>query len=59
MERWILMLHHEVPELTDLQDEWQKEGIFVRNVSDVNDAAGELSGNTDYLLIIIFSDGQQ
>lgn len=57
MERWILMLHHEVPELTDLQDEWQKEGIFVRRVSDVSDATGELSGNIDYLLVIIFSDG--
>lgn len=59
MERWILMLHHETPELTDLQGEWQKEGIFGRIVTDVGEAAGELSGNTDYLLIIIFSDGQE
>ena len=59
MERWILVLCHERPQLADLQGEWQKKGISVRIVSDVGEAAGELSGNTDYLLVIIFSDGQE
>ena len=59
MERWILVLCHERPQLADLRGEWQKKGISVRIVSDVGEAAGELSGNTDYLLVIIFSDGQE
>ena len=59
MERWILVLCHERPQLADLQGEWQKKGISVCIVSDVGEAAGELSGNTDYLLVIIFSDGQE
>lgn len=59
MERWILILCHDRPQLADLQGEWQKKGISVRIVSDVGEAAGELSGNTDYLLVIIFSDGQE
>ena len=54
MERWILVLCHERPQLADLRGEWQKKGISVRIVSDVGEAAGELSGNTDYLLVIIF-----
>lgn len=59
MEKWVLILCHEPPELTDLQREWQKDGIFVRTVSDVGEAAIELSKNTGYLLVIIFSDGQE
>lgn len=59
MERWILIVCHERPQLADLQGEWQKQGISARIVSGAGEAAGELSGNTDYLLIIIFSDGQQ
>ena len=59
MERWILIVCHERPQLADLRGEWQKKGISVRIVSDVGEAAGELSGNTDYLLVIIFSDGQE
>ncbi len=42
-----------------LQEEWRKDGIFVRIVSDAGEAAGELSGNIGYLLVIIFSDGQE
>lgn len=48
MERWILALCHERPQLADLRGEWQKKGISVRIVSDVGESAGELSGNTDY-----------
>ena len=59
MERWILVLCHERPQLADLRGDGQKKGISVRIVSDVGEAAGELSGNTDYLLVIIFSDGQE
>lgn len=59
MERWILILCHERPQLADLRGEWQKKGISVRIVPGVGEAAGEMSGNTDYLLVIIFSDGQQ
>lgn len=59
MERWILVLCHERPQLADLRGEWQKKGISVRIVSDVGEAAGELSGNTNYLLVIIFSDRQE
>ena len=59
MERWILVLCHERPQLADLRGEWQKKGIAVRSVSDVGEAAGELSENTDYLLVILFSDGQE
>lgn len=59
MERWILILCHERPELIDLQEEWQKDGIFVHIVFDVAEAAGELSRNARYLLVIIFSNGQE
>lgn len=59
MERWVLILCHKRPELADLQGEWKKEGILVRTVSDAGEAAGELSGNKKYLLVIIFSDGQE
>ena len=59
MERWILVLCHERPQLADLQGEWQKKGISVRIVSVAGEASSELSGNTEYLLVIIFSDGQQ
>lgn len=59
MERWVLVLYHERPKLTDLREEWQKDGIFARIVSDVGEAARELSKNTEYLLVIIFSDGQE
>ncbi len=59
MERWILALCHERLEPADFQEEWRKEGISVRMVSDAGEAAGELSGNTDYLLIIIFSEGKE
>ena len=59
MERWILILCHEIPQLADLRGEWQKKGISVCRVSDVGEAAGELSGNKDYLLVIIFSAGQE
>ncbi len=59
MERWILIVCYERPELTDLHGGWQKEGIFVCTVTDVREATGELLGDTDYLLVIIFSDGQE
>lgn len=59
MERWILVLYHEGPELADLQEEWQKEGIFVRSVSDVGKVTSELLKDMEYLLFIIFSDGQE
>lgn len=59
MERWVLILCHGRPELAYLQEEWRKDGIFVRIVSDAGEAAGELSGNMGYLLVIIFSDGQE
>ena len=59
MERWILLLHHGTPELAGLREEWQKEGVSVRTVSDAGEAASELSGNTEYLLVTIFSDGQE
>ena len=39
MERWILILCHDRPQLADLQGEWQKKGISVRIVS----VAGEAS----------------
>ncbi len=58
MERWILALCHERLEPADFQEEWKKEGISVRMISDAGEAAGELSGNTDYLLIIIFFRGE-
>ncbi len=59
MDRWILILYHARLELADLRGEWQEEGIFVHIVSDAVEAVGELSRNTRYLLIIIFSDGQE
>lgn len=59
MERWILLLCHEKSELKSLYEEWKKEDFFVQIMSDVREVARELSGNTDYLLIIIFSDGQE
>ncbi len=59
MERWILILCHERPGLANLQREWQKEGISVRMASEAGEAAGELSGDTDYLLAIIFSEGKE
>lgn len=49
----------EPPELTSLHGEWQKDGIFIRTVSGIGEAAGELTGDADYLLVIIFSDGQE
>jgi hypothetical protein len=54
MERWILIVCYERPELTDLHGGWQKEGIFVCTVTDVREATSELLGDTDYLLVIIF-----
>ena len=59
MERWILILCHDRPKLADLQGEWQKKGISVRIVSGAGEASSELSGNTEYLLVIIFSDGKE
>lgn len=59
MERWILILCHDRPQLADLQGEWQKKGISVRIVSVAGEASSELSGNTEYLLVIIFSDGKE
>ena len=59
MERKILILCQERPQLSDLRREWQKDGIFARIVSGVGEVACELSRNTDYLLVIIFSDGQE
>lgn len=59
MEKWILMLCHATPQLADLQEEWQKNDIFVRIVFGVGEAASELSRYTDYLLITIFSEGQE
>lgn len=59
MDRWILVLCHEKPKLDNLQKEWQKNGIFVHIVSDVVEAADELLRNTGYLLVAIFSDGQE
>ncbi len=59
MERWVLILCHGQPELADLQGGWRKEGIFVRMVPDVGEAVGELSRNKRYLLVIIFSNGQE
>ena len=59
MERWVLILGSERPELTSLHGEWQKDGIFIRTVSCAGEAAAELARNTDYLLVIIFSDGQE
>jgi len=59
MEKWVLILCHEKPELADLQGEWRKEGISVRMASEAGEAAGELSGDTDYLLAIIFSEGKE
>ena len=59
MERWILIVCHERPQLADLQGEWQKKGISVRIVSVAGEASSELSGNTEYLLVIIFSDGEE
>ena len=59
MERWILILCHDRPQLADLQGEWQKKGISVRIVSVAGEASSELSGNTEYLLVIIFSDGEE
>ena len=59
MERWILILCHDRPQLADLQGEWQKKDISVRIVSVAGEASSELSGNTEYLLVIIFSDGQE
>ena len=59
MERWILILCHDRPQLADLQEEWQKKGISVRIVSVAGEASSELSGNTEYLLVIIFSDGEE
>lgn len=54
MERKILILCQERPQLSDLRREWQKDGIFARIVSGVGEVACELSRNTDYLLVIIF-----
>lgn len=59
MDRWILILYHARIESADLRGEWQEEGIFVHIVSNAVEAVGELSRNTRYLLIIIFSDGQE
>ncbi len=59
MERKILILCQERPQLSDLRREWQKDGIFACIVSGVGEVACELSRNTDYLLVIIFSDGQE
>lgn len=59
MERWILILCHDRPQLADLQGEWQKNGISVSSVSVAGEAFSELSGNTEYLLVIIFSVGQE
>ncbi len=59
MERRVLILCHERPELADLQGRWQEEGISARMVSDIGEAAGELSGDMDYLLAIIFSEGKE
>lgn len=59
MERWILLLCHERPQLADLQEEWRKDDIFVHVVYDVGEAGSELLKNTDYLLVIVFLDGQE
>lgn len=48
----------EPPELTSLHGEWQKDGIFIRTVSGIGEAAGELTRDTDYLLVIIFQTGR-
>lgn len=37
----------------------RKKGISVRIVSVAGEASSELSGNTEYLLVIIFSDGEE
>lgn len=59
MKRWILILCHDPPKLADFHGVWQKEGISAHTVSDVGEVAGKLSRNTEYLLVIIFSDGQE
>lgn len=58
MERWILILCHERPQLADLQGEWRKKGISARVVRNAGEAADELSGNTDYRPAVIFSAGR-
>ena len=47
MERKILILCQERPQLSDLRREWQKDGIFARIVSGIGEVACELSRTPD------------
>ena len=56
MERWILVLCHERPQLADLRGEWQKKGISVRIVSDVGTTRLRTSKkNIDHILLSLVS----
>lgn len=56
MERWILAIGYDQDKSAEAQEEWLKDGIFIRMVPDIQKAAVELSRNHSCLLVAIFFD---
>ena len=56
MERWVLAVGYDKKQFNGTQREWLQYGVFIRMEADISEAIRELSGNSDYLLVAIFSD---
>ena len=59
MERYVLTVCDDKAVFNNLQKEWLKDGIFTNMASGFSEAAGELSGDNTYLLIVFFSDARE
>ena len=57
MEKWILAVGYDADQFNKTQEEWLKYGVFIRMIPDLPSAIRELSQNHVYLLVAIFSDG--
>ena len=56
MERWVMAVGHDRNQFNKTQQEWLKYGVFIRMEATMPAAIQELSKNSDYLLVAIFSN---
>lgn len=59
MERWVMAVGYDRNQFNKTQQEWLKYGVFIRMEATMPAAIQELSKNSDYLLVAIFSDGTE